>query len=217
MQDQKRKKKQTKKSRKQKKMGELEITTLNETNEQLKQQLAEQTQRADEEKQALKVAQEKLKEQLEEQIHEEISLRAGMKKLEQTNKTQKTTIAQLTQEFANLDAKHQALAEEKQQMQAQLRGEESLMQQVQAAKTELAEHKLQIIALLDSQKEPLEAIQKENEAQQQLIEQQEKALVSVRAERDHFKGRYNQIMKTKIMKWTGKYWLIRKKLRSNNK
>lgn len=187
------------------------VETLKLENEHLKKRLLEQTDHA---KQVMTHAQKNLKKQLEEQIHEEMLLRAKLEKLEYTSENQKKTMDHLNRKLTSLEAKRQALIAEKQQLQKQLRCEEMLMQQVKAAKTELADYKFKIITLIDSEKEPLIDIQKENEEQLKMLGQQEKELVSLRAERDYFKNRYNQIMKTRIMDWIGKYWRIRKKLRS---
>ncbi|MBC1212528.1 hypothetical protein HB815_16500 [Listeria booriae] len=201
--------------------GELESTsskpvqktveTLKLEKEQLQKQLAEQTEHA---KQVMTFAQKNIKEKLAEQIHEELVLQSKLKKLEYTNENQKKTMEQLTRKLANLEVKRQTLVAEKQQLQTQLRCEEVLIQQVKAAKTELADYKLKFVTLVDVEKEPFIDIQKENEEQLKMLGQQEKELVSLRAERDYFKDRYNQIMQTRIMKWIGKYWLIRKRLRS---
>ncbi|MBC1233433.1 hypothetical protein [Listeria booriae] len=201
--------------------GELESTsskpvqetveTLKLEKEQLQKQLAEQTEHA---KQVMTFAQKNIKEKLAEQIHEELVLQSKLKKLEYTNENQNKLIEQLTRKLANLEVKRQTLIAEKQQLQTQLRCEEVLIQQVKAAKTELADYKLKFVTLVDVEKEPFIDIQKENEEQLKMLGQQEKELVSLRAERDYFKDRYNQIMQTRIMKWIGKYWLIRKRLRS---
>ncbi|MBC2174996.1 hypothetical protein HCB27_00095 [Listeria booriae] len=201
--------------------GELESTsskpvqetveTLKLEKEQLQKQLAEQTEHA---KQVMTFAQKNIKEKLAEQIHEELVLQSKLKKLEYTNENQKKAMEQLTRKLANLEVKRQTLVAEKQQLQTQLRCEEVLIQQVKAAKTELADYKLKFVTLVDVEKEPFIDIQKENEEQLKMLGQQEKELVSLRAERDYFKDRYNQIMQTRIMKWIGKYWLIRKRLRS---
>ncbi|MBC2002163.1 hypothetical protein HCA78_00185 [Listeria booriae] len=201
--------------------GELESTsskpvqetveTLKLEKEQLQKQLAEQTEHA---KQVMTFAQKNIKEKLAEQIHEELVLQSKLKKLEYTNENQKKSMEQLARKLANLEVKRQTLVAEKQQLQTQLRCEEVLIQQVKAAKTELADYKLKFVTLVDVEKEPFIDIQKENEEQLKMLGQQEKELVSLRAERDYFKDRYNQIMQTRIMKWIGKYWLIRKKLRS---
>ncbi|MBC2304391.1 hypothetical protein [Listeria booriae] len=201
--------------------GELESTlskpvqetveTLKLEKEQLQKQLAEQTEHA---KQVMTFAQKNIKEKLAEQIHEELVLQSKLKKLEYTNENQNKLIEQLTRKLANLEVKRQTLIAEKQQLQTQLRCEEVLIQQVKAAKTELADYKLKFVTLVDVEKEPFIDIQKENEEQLKMLGQQERELVSLRAERDYFKDRYNQIMQTRIMKWIGKYWLIRKRLRS---
>ncbi|MBC2285452.1 hypothetical protein HCB69_13770 [Listeria booriae] len=201
--------------------GELESTsskpvqetveTLKLEKEQLQKQLAEQTEHA---KQVMTFAQKNIKEKLAEQIHEELVLQSKLEKLEYTNENQNKLIEQLTRKLANLEVKRQTLVAEKQQLQTQLRCEEVLIQQVKAAKTELADYKLKFVTLVDVEKEPFIDIQKENEEQLKMLGQQERELVSLRAERDYFKDRYNQIMQTRIMKWIGKYWLIRKRLRS---
>ncbi|MBC1358074.1 hypothetical protein [Listeria booriae] len=187
------------------------VETLKREKEQLQKQLAEQTEHA---KQVMTFAQKNIKEKLAEQIHEELVLQTKLKKLEYTNENQKKSMEQLNRKLANLEVKRQTLVAEKQQLQTQLRCEEVLIQQVKAAKTELADYKLKFVTLVEVEKEPFIDIQKENEEQLKMLGQQEKELVSLRAERDYFKDRYNQIMQTRIMKWIGKYWLIRKKLRS---
>ncbi|EUJ52462.1 hypothetical protein [Listeria fleischmannii] len=65
--------------------------------------------------------------------------------------------------------------------------------------------------MLDNQKETIVAVNQEREMLLTTVEKQTKQLQELKKERNHFKERYNRVMNTKIMKWTGKYWKLRKK------
>ncbi|MBC1359295.1 hypothetical protein [Listeria booriae] len=157
------------------------------------------------------------KEKLEEQLHEEISTRADLIQFKKENEEILQHNQALTKEQRHLKTRHQALTVEKQQLEAQLRSETDLIHQIKQANKELAENRAAFLDILTNQKQLLEEISEEHEAQRITLQQKENDIRAVVRERDYFKGRYEKMMNTKMMKWTGKYWTIRKKIISHSK
>ncbi|MBC1458640.1 hypothetical protein [Listeria newyorkensis] len=167
---------------------------------------------------------EQLQEQLEERVHSEISLRAETKRLEHEKEMQQENAEQMKQENTKLKVTSQGLQEKNEALAKQLRNEADLIDQIKAIQKELSEYKVKTLEVLSSQKEPLEEISKEHEKTIAKIKQLDNELVKMKKEEkllkerlNRLRARHNQIMNTKMMKWTGLYWKLRKKLRWKKK
>lgn len=157
------------------------------------------------------------KELLDEKIHEGIAIRVDAKKAEIESNRKHKEIQNLIRENKKLQIKLQEVQAEKKAAEQQLRNDEVLIEQVKQAETELAKLKIEFYEVLDNQKETIVAVNQEREMLLITVEKQTKQLQELKKERNHFKERYNRVMNTKIMKWTGKYWKLRKKMRLKNK
>ncbi|MBC2175517.1 hypothetical protein HCB27_02720 [Listeria booriae] len=166
---------------------------------------------------ALKKELQHTKEKLEEQLHEEISTRADLIRLKKENEEINNQNQALTKEQQHLKTRHQALLAEKQQLEAQLRSETDLIHQIKQSNKELVENRTAFLDILINQKQLLEEISEEREAKRTTLQQKENDIRALVRERDYFKERYEKMMNTKMMKWTGKYWTIRKKIISHSK
>ncbi|MBC2080798.1 hypothetical protein HCA99_16320 [Listeria booriae] len=166
---------------------------------------------------ALKKELQHTKEKLEEQLHEEISTRAGLIQLKNENDEILRHNQALKKEHQHLKTKHQAVLEEKQKLEAQLRSETDLIHQIKQINKELSEDREAFLDILTSHKQLLEEVSEEREGQRSTLQQKENEIRALARERDYFKGRYEKMMNTKMMKWTGKYWTIRKKIKSHSK
>ncbi|KGL38221.1 hypothetical protein BMT55_02285 [Listeria newyorkensis] len=165
-----------------------------------------------------------LQEQLEERVHNEISLRAETKRLEHEKEMHEENAEQLKQENAKWKVTNQGLQEKNEALAKQLRKEADLIDQIKAIQKELSEYKVKTLEVLSSQKEPLEEISKEHENTVKKIKQLDNELIRMKKEEkllkerlNSLRARHNQIMNTKMMKWTGLYWKLRKKLRWKKK
>lgn len=157
------------------------------------------------------------KELLDEKIHEGIAIRVDAKKAEIESNRKHKELQNLIRENKKLQIKLQEVQVEKKTAEQQLRNDELLIGQVKQAETELAKLKIEFYEVLDNQKETIVAVNQEREMLLTTVEKQTKQLQELKKERNHFKERYNRVMNTKIMKWTGKYWKLRKKMRLKNK
>lgn len=157
------------------------------------------------------------KELLDEKIHEGIAIRVDAKKAEIESNRKHKELQNLIRENKKLQIKLQEVQAEKKTAEQQLRNDEILIGQVKQAETELAKLKIEFYEVLDNQKETIVAVNQEREMLLTTVEKQTKQLQELKKERNHFKERYNRVMNTKIMKWTGKYWKLRKKMRLKNK
>ncbi|MBA3926760.1 hypothetical protein [Listeria rustica] len=194
-------------------LAKEQIQLVTEENEQMKQKLDAALQEN-----------ERLNENLEESVHHEISLRVEIKRLAQANEVQAKALESEKKEHLKWKNKCQEVLAINEEIKNQLRNEADLMNQIKTTQKELNQYKVKTFDILDSQKGALAELVTEYEQTTQKSNQLKKELLKVRKEHDDvnerlnkLRARHNQLMNTKMMKWTGAYWKLRKKLRLTSK
>ncbi|MBA3925417.1 hypothetical protein [Listeria rustica] len=167
---------------------------------------------------------ERLKEQVEEHVHNEISLRAETKRAIHEKESQQEKLEQLERENTKWKAMNQERQVANEALSKQLRDEADLINQIKAAQKELSDYKMKTLEVLSLQKEPLEELSEEHTKSIKKMKQLSSQLIKAKKEEavlkerlDRLRIRHNQLMNTKMMKWTGAYWKLRKKITLKSK
>lgn len=159
----------------------------------------------------------KLKEKLEKKTHEEISLRSENLHLNQV-------IHKLEQRLKIVEREKQALKNEAQlsstkldELQHQFKLEASIIEEWKEQQSELSDYKQRTFDLLEEQKETLAYFENNNERTEKEYYKLKQELSEKEVALKNSQNQYQKIKNSKLMKWTGKYWKLRKKLQLKNK
>ncbi len=143
-------------------------------------------------------------------IHEEISLRSENQHL--VNKIQAKN-----EQLKRLQAENQQLLEELDMFRKKVNQEMNFSEEWKEKQAELSDYKRKTFELLEQQKNGIitlktevQAVIKERDDAKSALLKKEKLLQDLTVK--HYK-----MMNTKTMKWTGKYWNLRKKIQLKSK
>lgn len=143
-------------------------------------------------------------------IHEEISLRSENQRLEKQ-------LQERNEQLGKLQTENQQLNEELSTLRTKIDNEISFCEKWKETQAELSDYKRKTFDLLEQQKAwmatlntEIKALFKERDDTKKELLEKEKTLKKL-AEKHH------KMMNTKTMKWTGKYWKLRKKMQLKSK
>lgn len=150
--------------------------------------------------------------QLEKSIHEEITLKAENQKLKRqieelefqlkSSELEKQNFAQQTKELGAIQKETKEAA----------RTEGNLVEELKNSKAELSVYKQKTFNLLEDLRPVLQELTQTVEKLESSHFKLEKQLKKKEQEFEVLNERYQKVLNTKTMKWTGKYWKLRKKI-----
>ncbi|MBC1521314.1 hypothetical protein HB912_06615 [Listeria aquatica] len=150
--------------------------------------------------------------QLEQSIHKEISLKAENEHLKQKMKELQEQFEESNIEKQAFTQKMEELEITKRTAEKATRMEEKLIKELKESKAELSEYKQKTFSLLEELRHVLQELVKKSEELESTNFKLDRQFKQKEQAYKTLNERYQKMLNTKIMKWTGTYWKLRRKI-----